>query len=163
MIVVSDASPLMNLAAIDLLDILPHLFSSILVPPTVYEEIVVIGAGKPGADEVQSASWIQIRSCENDRLVQKLREQLDHGEAEAIALAYELHADILLIDESAGRSVARSYHLAIVGLLGILLSAKENGLIENIKNPIDRLESEAQFYISESLREEVLRMAGELI
>lgn len=161
MIVVSDASPLMNLAAIDLLDILPPLFSSVLIPPTVYEEIVVIGAGKPGAAEVQSADWIQVQSCEDVSLVQRLQEELDPGEAEAIALAYELNADVLLIDESAGRSIARSYHLSIVGLLGILLSAKEKGLIEHVKNPIERLENEAQFYISQSLKEEVLRMAGE--
>lgn len=87
MVVVSDASALINLAVIGHLEILHRLFDHVLIPQAVYDEILVAGAGQPGADAVAQQPWIESRHVANRSLVESLRFVLDLGEAEAIALA----------------------------------------------------------------------------
>jgi hypothetical protein len=89
-IVVSDASALINLARIGELDLLRRLYSGLVIPQAVWREVVVEGAGQPGADEVDAASWIEAKEVTNEHLVRALRQDLDAGEAEAIVLALEL-------------------------------------------------------------------------
>ena len=105
---VSNTSPLMNLAIIDRLDLLRDFCETVHVPEAVWDEIVIRGDGKPGSREVASANWIERHKVENEHLVVALREQLDAGESEAIALALQLNAPLLLIDETEGRRVAAS-------------------------------------------------------
>ena len=88
--VVSNSSPLINLARIGRLTLLRELFGVLIVPDAVWQEVVVEGAGQPGADEVRSAEWIQRQAVMNTQLVQALQQDLDAGEAEAIALSLEL-------------------------------------------------------------------------
>lgn len=88
-------------------------------------------------------------------------ERIDIGEAEAIALAVEISADYLLIDEAIGRDIARSMGIKITGLLGVLLRAKRGGHVDLIKPYIDRLVNEANFRLSASLIDEALFQAGE--
>ncbi len=161
MIVVSDATPLINLQAIGLLDLLPKLFQEIVIPPAVYHEVVIKGAGKPGSDVVKTAEWIQVISCQKTDLLHKLKNTIDPGEAEAITLVLELGADLLLIDETLGRKVAKSFQIEIVGVLGILVRAKKKGLISNIKDPVEDLIQKARFYIHPELKKEILNLAGE--
>jgi predicted nucleic acid-binding protein len=78
-----------------------------------------------------------------------------------LSYAKELHADLLLIDESLGRKAARQEHLPIIGLMGVLLIAKKKGLLESLRDLIERLESEAGFYLSRQVKEKVLASAGE--
>ncbi len=85
MSVVSNASPLINLARIDQLDLLPRLYGELLIPEAVWEEVVVEGAGQPGADEIKAATWIKVQAVANRSLVQALRQELDPGEAEALS------------------------------------------------------------------------------
>ena len=103
MIVVSDASPLLNLAIIGQLDLLRQLYDEVVIPQAVYDEVVVMGSDMPGASEVREAHWILTRQVQNQPLITALRLQLDYGEAEAIALASELNADLLLVDERKAR------------------------------------------------------------
>jgi len=105
MSIVSNASPLINLARIGKLSLLHDLYGELIVPEAVWHEVVFVGQGQPGADEVKSASWIQRRLVMNKQLEQALRQELDAGEAEAIALAVELNAELLLMDEHLGRIV----------------------------------------------------------
>ena len=98
MIVVSDTSVIVNLAAIGQLDLMRALFSAVILPEAVRDEVLAGGEGSPGFAEVQNLPWIQTRAVANRKMVAKLQEELDAGEAEAIVLAQELHAD-LLIDE----------------------------------------------------------------
>ena len=140
MIVVSDTSAISNLLKIDAVDILRLTFGRVIIPDAVYEEIC------------------EVRS---HRLILSRLGWIDRGEAEAITLAIRLSADYLLIDEAEGRGIARQLGVKIVGLLGVLSIAKENGHIERIKPYIDRLIHEARFRLSRELIEETLHQAGE--
>jgi len=162
MIVVSDTSILVNLALLNRLDILPALYGEVFIPTAVWEEIVILGAGKVGAQDIARASWIRRESPKNTIFVDSLRQTLDNGEAQGIALAVELGADLLLIDERLGRMTAKYFNLEIIGLLGILVQAKQDGLINQIKPLIDQLRFEIGFRISTQLYQEVLRLAEEL-
>lgn len=86
---------------------------------------------------------------------------IDVGEAEAIRLAVELKADLLLMDERRGRALATTYGLNMIGLLGLLLQAKQNSLIASVKGPMDQLINIADFRVSRHLYSTVLQAAGE--
>lgn len=103
MITVSDTSPISNLAAIRQLVILQRLYNEVIVPTAVHQELLNSGAEDPAVLAIQTLDWIQIRSVTNAALLQSLQANLDVGEAEAIALAIELTADRLLMDERRGR------------------------------------------------------------
>ncbi|MEZ4776179.1 MAG: DUF3368 domain-containing protein [Bacteroidia bacterium] len=90
-----------------------------------------------------------------------LRESLDAGEAAAITLAKELNADYLAIDERAGRRIAKSLGIKIIGLVGILIRAKEANLIENVRPILDQLITEANFYIGEKFYQQIIENLGE--
>lgn len=161
MTVVSDASPLINLARIGRLDLLPQLYGKLHLPEAVWEEVVVQGFGQPGAEEIAGAPWIERHTAANRPLVRVLQQELDAGEAEAIALALELRADLLLMDERIGREAARHLDLRCIGLIGVLLEAKHKGLINALKPYLDALRDLAGFRISEVLYERVLKDEGE--
>lgn len=161
MIVVSDTSVLVNLAWLSRLDILPAMYGDVIIPTAVWEEIVVLGKGKVGAREIAQAEWIKQATPRNASLIASLRQTLDDGEAQGIALALELSADLLLIDERLGRMTAKYFDLEIIGLLGILIQAKQEGLIDAIKPLLDQLRFEIGFRVSAELYQEVLRLAQE--
>jgi len=159
--IVSNASPLINLARIGKLDLLRELFSKLLIPEAVWGEVVVDGAGQPGADEVKGADWIEKRPAKNKQLVQALMQELDAGEAEAIALAMEVEADWLLMDEHLGRETARHLKLQSIGLVGVLMAAKHKELIPAIKPCLDALRDLAGFRIKDSLYSRILKDENE--
>ncbi|NJK28645.1 MAG: DUF3368 domain-containing protein [Acaryochloridaceae cyanobacterium CSU_3_4] len=164
MIVVSDTSPITNLAAIGQLDLLRQLYETIVIPVAVYNEMVAVGKLVPGAVEVQTLPWIQTQTVANAQSVidvQSSRDDIDLGEAEAIILALELKAGLLLMDERRGRALAANYGLSVTGLLGVLLQAKRNGLIQAVKPVMDQLIEEADFRISSHLYAIVLKTADE--
>ena len=161
MIIVSNTSPIINLAAINRLPILQELFKNIIIPEAVYNEIAVIGAGQPGSKEVRKFDWIKTQKVSNRSFVKILQIDLDQGEAEAIALAAELSSDLLLIDEKIGRSVASQLDIKFVGLLGLLLEAKSKDIIGNIQPLLNELRVKAGFWISQQLYSRVLELANE--
>lgn len=164
MIVVSDTSPITNLAAIGQLDLLQGLYTHIIIPVAVYDEMVNVEKPVPGAVEVQTLSWIQTQAVADQQQViaiQESEENIDMGEAEAIALALELKADLLLMDEHRGRIVATSYGLQVTGLLGVLVQAKQNNLIQIVKPLVDQLIEQADFRVSDELYTTILQIAGE--
>ena len=103
MIVVSNTSPLTNLAAIGQFEILCSLYSTIHIAEGVWSELNYKGERWPGCAEVAAAEWIQRHTLQNQFLVNALRRDLDQGESESIALALELGADMILLDEKEGR------------------------------------------------------------
>lgn len=162
MMVVSNTSPLINLAWIGQLDLLRELYGELLIPEAVWDEIVTQGVGQPGAEEVRTAGWIKTSAVKNSHLVRALRQELDAGEAEAIALALESRAVLLLMDERLGRETARHVGLDYTGVIGVLVEAKRKGLIDSVKSYLDRLRHGAGFRISEALYHRVLQDEGEI-
>ena len=159
--IVSNTSPIINLACIDRLDLLPALFSEIVIPEAVFHEIAVVVPNAPGASDVRIAPWIHRHLVANHPLVAPLRLELDLGEAEAIACAVEANARLLLIDERRGRLVAQRLGLSVMGLVGALLLARKQGLIESIRPLLDDLRRVAGFWVSDALYHRVLYDAGE--
>ncbi|NCR27746.1 MAG: DUF3368 domain-containing protein [Microcystis aeruginosa BS13-10] len=161
MIVVSDTSPITNLAAVNQLTLLHQLYGTIIIPQAVYEEMASLGYAVPGTIEIMTLSWIETRPVTQQNQVNQLLNKLDRGESEGIILALELGADILILDGRKGRKVAQSLGLNITGILGVLLEAKQKELIMNIKPIVDQLILKAEFRISETLYRKVLTIAGE--
>ena len=161
MIVVSNTSPIVNLAVVGQLDMLRRLYGKVFIPQAVYDEIVVVGAGRAGAPEVKTAGWIEARQARDRVLFTSLQLELDEGESEAIALAAELDADLLLLDERKARAIASRLGLRFIGLLGILIEAKRAGLVPSVKPIMNELVHRAGFWIREDLYARVLQAAGE--
>jgi uncharacterized protein len=161
MIVVSDASPLINLFAIGELEILRQLYGKIVIPEAVHNEIVLLGRGKPGSKELDDLNWIEKKLVKDKNFVIALTNELDKGEAESIALAVEYNADLLLIDEKIGRRVASRFDLNYIGLLGVIVLAKRRGIIENVEPLLKKLSIEAGFWIKPNLYRLVLSEVGE--
>jgi len=156
--VVSNTSPILNLAIVDQLELLRRQFDKILIPNAVLDELK-IDEERPGSQAIRraiSSGWIQAQRVSNKPLAQLLKQTLDQGEAEAITLAIELNADWTLLDEREGRKVAKSLGLNVTGILGILLRAKQAGELESLQPIIDDLINDAGFRIAPELLAQVL-------
>lgn len=160
MIVVSDTSPVTSLAAVGQLDLLHRLYGNVIIPQAVFRELTD-PPGQPGGIEVQTLSWIRSSTASDRDRVGSLLDELDAGEAEAVALAIELRADLLLMDERLGRAVAERLGLRLIGTVGVLLAAKQQGHLAAVKPILDSLRRTARFRISQSLYEAILATAGE--
>ncbi|MBI2330959.1 MAG: DUF3368 domain-containing protein [Chloroflexi bacterium] len=108
-----------------------------------------------------SEGWLRKEPVYNQQIVLAFRRELDNGEAEAIALALQLQADLILMDERDGRSVAKSVGLNTIGILGVLIRAKQDGAISSVRKILNRLQSEAGFYITDALMQAILSEIGE--
>jgi predicted nucleic acid-binding protein len=138
MLIVCDSSPLFALADCKQLGLLERLYDTVILPDAVYAEISVMG--KPNAVELAEWAKGKVVSVVNNELYQAFNLVLDKGEAEAITLYKEKAADLLLIDERKGRRIAEMYNVKIVGTLGILVKAKQEGFIPVIKPSIEILQ-----------------------
>lgn len=130
----------------------------------MYRELVDIDPPVPGTLEVQGAAWLEVRALVNRSGVEHLQNEvrLDPGEAEAIALAIELNADLLLIDERRGRAAADRLGIKITGLLGILVEAKQKNLITVVKPLMDALIATSEFRVSSALYTQILSLVNEI-
>lgn len=162
MIVVSDTSPVLNLARIGRLGLLPSLYHQVLIPAAVYSELTGSRNDLPPAVDLASMPWLIVAAAADQNLVRELRGNLDRGEAEAIVLAIERRADLLLVDERRGRRFATAAGLTVTGLLGVVVKAKRAALIDLAKPVLDELVQVARFWIGPDLYEEVLRELGEI-
>jgi predicted nucleic acid-binding protein len=163
MVAVSNTSPISNLAITGRLALLRSQFSQILIPAAVRTELERMP--NPEAKALIEAAlrdgWLLCRAVGNRQFAAALGNDLDQGEAEAIALATEIQAGVLLIDEKEGRSFARQAGLMVRGVLGVLIRAKTMGEIASVRAEIDALRNRAGFFIAPSLESEVLSSVGE--
>lgn len=159
-IVVSDTSPIRALAHLDLLDVLGRIFSAVLIPPAVEQELRH-PPRQYAAVDLARYSFIHVQAPRDAFQVQQFRQTLDPGESEALTLALEVQAQAILIDERAGRNRGAQLGLVVIGTLGILLRAKRKGIISQLAPLLDRLQTELGFFISAELRDDVLSRAGE--
>lgn len=156
--IVSNTSPILNLAIVDQLELLHQQFGEILIPHAVLDELKV-NEERPGSQAIReaiSSGWIHTQEVSNEPLAQLLKQTLDQGEASAIALAIGLEADWTLLDEREGRKVAKSLGLNVTGILGILLRAKQVGELESLQPVIDDLMNKAGFRIAPELLAQIL-------
>lgn len=160
MIVVCDSTVLIGLAKIGKLDLLKELFSRICIPQEVFHEVVEKGVGKPGAEALQGANWIEAIPIKDRTQVSLLMLSLDKGEAEVLALAKEMQADLILADEEKARRSAALAGFEVMGLLGLFLLAKNLGLVDAVKPLIEALRRE-KFRVSDRVVLEALKKAGE--
>mgnify|MGYP006303019807 CR=1 FL=1 len=160
---VTNSSILIALSTIGRLSLLNRRFpEGVIVPRAVWQEVVETGVGQPGAREVASASWLVVEEAADRNLVDALEIELDFGEAEAIALFCQQPVEALLLDEKNARRVARRMGLPILGTVGILIWAKQNGLISVLREQLDELQVRGQFRLSKLVYEESLRRVGEM-
>ena len=161
MIVVSDTSPIIGLAAVGRLDLLRALYGTILLPTAVLEELTAVEPPAPAIRELQDPDRFRVVGVREPTLTVALELELDRGEAEAIALAVERKAHLLLLDERKARAVARRLGCPVIGVLGVLVQAKRRQLLPAVRPVLDELLTRAGFRISESLRSRVLQETDE--
>jgi len=162
--VICDSSSLIHLSAIGRLGLLKDFYGTLAIPHAVWQEVVQQGFGRPGVHEVETAlqeGWIEVRAVSNEPLLRSLKQDLDDGEAEVIALAVEHKAELVLLDETEARRIAGVFDLKKTGAVGILIRAKLEGKIESLQTELDHLRNEGGFWIEERLYRAALRNVGE--
>ncbi len=160
MIVVGDSTIFIGLAKIKKVNLLKNLLQEVCIPEAVFREVAEEGDQRAGAKEVREALWIIKKEIFDSTSVNFLMTSLERGEAEVLVLAKEIKADIILLDEVKARKSAVFAGFKVIGLIGILMIAKQNGLIENIKPYIENLQRK-NFRISNKIVNEALKQVGE--
>ena len=157
--VVSNTSPILNLALIDRLSLLHEQFGIVHITQGVLDELRVTEQ-LPGCQQIRSAldeGWLQVKQLKDSALMQTLMRELDRGEAESIVQALETKAERVLLDESEARRIAKDLGLNVTGVLGILLRAYRQKRFKSLKKEMERLRERAGFYIADQLFEDLLR------
>lgn len=163
MTVVSNTSPVSNLAMIGRLWLLRSQFDHVLIPKTVDQELAQLAdAGASEAIRAAKADgWLEVVEGVRSPLVRVFEEHLDPGEASALACALERGADLVLMDESDGREIASAAGLRVRGVLGILRQAKQTGEVSSLRDELQKLRVDAHFFISPHLMRRFLEASGE--
>jgi predicted nucleic acid-binding protein len=162
-IVVSNSSPLIVLSAIDHLWLLKALYGRVLIPRAVYDEVVLDSSNRAGAREVSAADWIEVHEINNLEAVEALTAAaFGPGESEAIVLAREEGAAFIILDDLRARKIAERYAARVTGVVGVLILAKRQGLIPELRPILDLVISTFHFRIASTLYRDALRDAGEL-
>lgn len=156
--IVSNTTPIISLLKIESLSILPDLYRKIIIPEEVFNEIEN-GKNKPYYTDLLKLNWIEIMPIKDKKSLSYFLD-LDKGEAETIILANEIDADLVIIDERLGRFHAKHANLKITGTLGVLLKAKQQGIIDSIKPLLKKL-IENEIWLNDTLVERVIKLAGE--
>jgi predicted nucleic acid-binding protein len=160
--VVADAGPLFGLARVGKLHLLQKLYSFVLIPQKVYEEITR-ASNKPGAKAISKAvlaGWIEVIYVENQQNVDKLNVLIDKGESEAIQLIKEQKLRTLIIDERKGRKIAKARGIHVIGTGTILIKAKKAGLLKEVSVVLHDLRKTG-YRLSPALCKRILELAGE--
>lgn len=166
-VVVSDTTTIIYMSKIGALRLVEFLFTKIYIPHEVYLELTRHGDHLPGSIEAKTCKWIIQENVKNISQVKSLQNMaradgktLDQGESEAIILGKEMNADFIILDEDTGRTYAKREGLTPIGMLGILLKAKEANQIDNVRNYMDLLRGSG-FHLKDNLYNHVLVQAGE--
>jgi predicted nucleic acid-binding protein len=159
-LVVVNTTPIIALSLIGQLDLLRKLYGRIVVPTAVQAEVFAGGAAGIGIRELREAGWLEVMPLQDPGRADLIAD-LERGEAEVLALAQEQPADLVIIDERLARRHAKRLGMRLTGTLGVLLKAKELGMLEAIAPLIDQLR-QGGIRLGDDVVAEVLRLAGEL-
>ena len=157
--VIVDTTPIIALSLLDLLGLFQGLFGRVVIPPAVRTEIQVGARDRSREVNLAAAPWVETLDLADPARADLLAD-LDRGEAEVIALAQETRARLVVIDERLGRQHARRLGLPLTGTIGILLRAKEKGLVPSLRPLLATLQA-GGIYLGAALVDEALRLAGE--
>lgn len=156
----ADASFLIGLGLLDQIALLEAMSERIYVAEAVWEEVVIRGRGRPGAERIEQATFLIRQSVQNRQAVAMLQLFLGPGEAETLALAQELSCPLVLMDDFRARKAAQQAGIRALGIVGFLLAAKKRGLIGAIRPPLEMLLAH-DFHLGKNLVEAALREAVE--
>jgi predicted nucleic acid-binding protein len=162
-LVVSNSSPLIYLAALGDFELLRILFDEITIPQAVFEEVVIAGSQYPVAREVLAAqgTWMHVQIPQNVAQVENFQGMgLDPGESAVLALAQQVHADGLLLDDADAIHSATRLSLNVIRTPGVFRMAKEKGLISAVRPKLDALRK-AGFWLRDEHFRLILERAGE--
>ncbi len=159
--VVVNATPLINFASINQLDILESLFGEIMVPFHVWDEVVTKAGKYETSQIIKSAKFIKLGKAKDELLYKTLLVDINRGEAEAIVFALEINADLIILDEKEARNFAEYYGLNFTGTIGCLLKAKEKGIIENLKPVLEDIKFKGNFWLSDDVCNRAIELAKE--
>jgi len=159
--IVSDTTPISNLLHLEKVSLLTELFGTVYIPVAVATELETAFSVSKIWRDCLARKQIAIESISNAILAKQLTPFLHQGEAEAICLALEKQAKLCLIDDKDGRTIARMNSVPIFGTVGLLLKAKNAGLITSVKHSMDKLRNEHHFWIKEDVYRKALSLAEE--
>jgi predicted nucleic acid-binding protein len=157
MIVVSNSTPLISLSKIGKISLLQDMFGKVFIPSAVFNEVVVHGKRRPGWD---LPGFIETKHLVNMMAVQVLQAQLDYGESEAIVLAKEMNADLLILDEKKARRIAQLNGITVIGTIGVLQKAKDKGILNSMKTCLDGMIKNG-VWLDEKLYQFILKQNNE--
>lgn len=157
--IIADSSPLIVLLKCDLEFILPGLFEEVLVPETVWQEIMAGGSQDRACQKLPEIAWLKrIHFRGEDKKLETYN--LGKGETDALMLAFETPESVVILDDYAARKCAGEFQIPFVGTGGLLIIAKRKGLIPSVSEALDRVQDEG-LWISEDLIKLLKRKAGE--
>ncbi|MEW6690278.1 MAG: DUF3368 domain-containing protein [Pseudomonadota bacterium] len=156
---VCNTSPIQYLHQLGLLDLLKQLCGAIVVPPAVVDELAAGRALGVSLPDLAAVEWVKIRRPASQQAL-PLVTDLGAGEAEVLMLGLETPGTVVLLDDALARDIARAHHTPLKGTLGVLLEAKQRGLIHEVKPLLDRLQ-ELRFRLAPHTRTAVLKLACE--
>ena len=156
--VISNTTPILSLLKINKLEILKELYGQVIIPNAVYQEIEE-GKHKEFYKDLKKIDWLIIKDIK-DPNSREYFVDLDDGEAEVLILAKELNADLVILDEILGRRYAKVLEFNLTGTLGVLLKAKEKGIIKSLKELLTEL-TEKGSWLNPKLIKEVLKISKE--
>jgi predicted nucleic acid-binding protein len=160
--VVADAGPLIGLARIGRLNLLRKIFGTITIPRQVFNELK-LSSDRPGTKAILKAidsGWIKLEKVKNSDKLSRLHLLVDAGEAEAILLALERDARVLIIDDRKGRKTAKRLRLRLLGTGGVLVAAKRAGHLKDVTSVLTDL-ADAGYHLSPNLSKRIIELAGE--
>lgn len=159
--VVVNTTPLIALSHVGQLDILRKLYGEITIPEAVYRELSVKTKSTCKKAVDSSLCWIRVEKIKNQMAKSMYKTQLHDGEVEVMILSLEIGADVVIIDDANAKKHAKYLGLPVTGTLGILIKAKQEGYVYELK-PILRQMVENGIYISPKLIEMCLKQVGEV-
>jgi uncharacterized protein len=158
-LVIVNTTPIIALSLLEHLDLLGLLYGEVIIPQAVWNEITAGKPGMPGLKELQMAAFIRKMVLHDPRRADLLSD-LDRGEAEVIALAQETDADLVILDERLARRHAKRLNIPFTGVLGVLIRAKKQGLLDSVAPLLSKLRDRG-IHLSDSVIKEALTLAGE--
>ena len=156
--VIVNSTPLIILSKINALEILNNLYGEIIIPQAVFEEVT--NKNDVAKEKILNSEWIKILEVQDKSDRKIYQSKLHDGEVEVMMLAKENSADLLIIDDNAAKKTAKFLGFTVTGTLGVVLKAKSEKIISEVKPVLEKMQRE-NFYISEEIKNLILKTAGE--